>query len=91
MSLNKIRPQSPMEKLSSYLWSMLLCVYSPPTKNSAVDSFCQYLVGDEGEVEVVELGAVVAGGVGPVGAAHVLGKCGRFLKRLSAGRGSVKF
>jgi hypothetical protein len=37
-SLNKIRPQNPMEKLSRYLWSMLLFVYSPSTKNSAVDS-----------------------------------------------------
>ena len=27
-----------LEKLSRYLWSMLLFVYSPPTKNSAVDS-----------------------------------------------------
>ncbi len=43
MSLNKIRPQSPMEKLSRYPWSMLLFVYSPPTKNSAVDSLCQYI------------------------------------------------
>jgi len=42
-SLNKIRPQSTMEKLSTYLWSTLLFVYSPPTKNSAVDSLCQYL------------------------------------------------
>ncbi len=41
-SLNKIRPQSHMEKLSRHLWSMLLFVYSPPTKNSAVDSLCQY-------------------------------------------------
>ena len=40
-SLNKIRPQSPMEKLSRYLWSTLLFVYSPLTKNSAVDSLCQ--------------------------------------------------
>ncbi len=39
-SLNKIRPQSTMEKLSTYLWSALLFVYSPPTKNSAVDSLC---------------------------------------------------
>jgi hypothetical protein len=31
-----------MEKLSRHLWSMLLFVYSPPTKNSAVDSLCQY-------------------------------------------------
>jgi hypothetical protein len=30
-----------MEKLSRHLWSMLLFVYSPPTKNSAVDSLCQ--------------------------------------------------
>jgi hypothetical protein len=30
-----------MEKLSRYLWSMLLFVYSPLTKNSAVDSLCQ--------------------------------------------------
>ncbi len=41
-SLNKIRPQSPMEKLTRYLWSMLLFVYSPLTKNSAVDSLFQY-------------------------------------------------
>ena len=41
-SLNKIRPQSPMEKLSRYLWSTLLFVYSPLTKNSAVDSLCQF-------------------------------------------------
>jgi hypothetical protein len=32
-----------MEKLSRYLWSMLLFVYSSLTKNSAVDSLCQYL------------------------------------------------
>ncbi len=31
-----------MEKLSRYLWSTLLFVYSPPTKNSAVDSLCLY-------------------------------------------------
>ncbi len=42
-SLNKIRPQSCMEKLSKWKWSMLLFVYSPLTKNSAVDSLCQYL------------------------------------------------
>jgi len=30
-----------MEKLSRYLWSTLLFVYSSPTKNSAVDSLCQ--------------------------------------------------
>jgi len=30
-----------MEELSRYLWSMLLFVYSPQTKNSAVDSLCQ--------------------------------------------------
>ena len=41
-SLNKIRPQSPMEKLSRHLWSMLLFVYSSQTKNSAVDSLCQW-------------------------------------------------
>ncbi len=40
-SLNKVRPQSPMEKPSRYLWSMILFVYSPLTKNSAVDSLCQ--------------------------------------------------
>ena len=34
-----------MEKLSRYLWSTLLFVYSPPTKNSAVDSLCQKAVG----------------------------------------------
>ncbi len=32
-----------MEKLSRYLWSMLLFVYSPLTKNSAVDSLCQQI------------------------------------------------
>ncbi len=31
-----------MEKLSRYLWSTLLFVYSPPTTNSVVDSLCQY-------------------------------------------------
>ncbi len=51
----------------------------------------QYLVGDEGEVEVVELGAAVAGGARPVGSGHVLGKNGRFLKRFATSWGSVKF
>jgi hypothetical protein len=30
-----------MEKLSRYLWSMLLFVYSALTKNLSVDSLCQ--------------------------------------------------
>ncbi len=32
-----------MEKISRYLWSTLLFVNSPLTKNSAVDSLCQYI------------------------------------------------